>query len=54
MCRVMKDGLCRTFEITFLEQRSAGIQIAIVMRKIAARHFNSNPMAGLNYMAGCP
>ena len=36
MSGVVEDSLRGPLEIAFLEQRAAGVQIAIVMRKVAA------------------
>src|SRR6516162_7473885 len=54
MGAVVEDGLCSPFEIALLEQRAAGVQITIVVWEIAARNFNSEPMAGLHHVARRP
>ena len=50
----MENRLRGTLEGIFFKKRTAGIQIAIVVRKVAARDFNSKAMPGFDNVAGRP
>src|SRR6266851_1167559 len=51
---VVENSLGRTLEVLFFEQWPAGIQVTIIVGKIAARDFHPDSMPRLDHMTGCP
>ena len=49
---VVEERVHGHLPLRFLAERAAGVEIAVGARKVAARHFYSQPMTGLEDLRG--